>query len=91
MRKRAAEIVKLFTRRKDDVFCVQEIRWEQERRVNTRCSELEITCGLGGIRTLVARKWIGKIFNVKHVNDMLMMIKIFTGKQTVVIVSIYAQ
>ena len=90
MKGRAGEIVETFTGRKVDVCCVQKIRWEQERMVNTRHFGLEITCGLGGARILVARKWTDKIFNVECFNDRLMMIKLFSVKQTVAIVWTYA-
>lgn len=45
--------------------------------------------GIADFMILVARKWIGKIFDVRHVNSGLMMIKIFIGKRTVGIVMTY--
>ena len=35
---------------------------------------------LGCVKILVARKWIDQIFNVKRVNDRLMVIKLLIGK-----------
>ena len=45
---------------------------------------------LGGVGKLVAGKWIDKIFDVKHVNR-LMMIKLLINKRLVAIVSTYVQ
>ena len=42
--------------------------------------------GLIGVRILVAGKLMDKIFDVKCVNDRLMMIKLFIGEQIVAIV-----
>ena len=36
--------------------------------------------GLGGAGILVAGKWIDKIFDVKFLNDRLIMIKLLIGK-----------
>lgn len=44
--------------------------------------------GLGGIKIQVARKWIDKIFEVKRVNDRLMM-DLLIGNRTVAIISTY--
>ena len=43
--------------------------------------------GLGGAKILVAGKWSDKIFDVKFLNDRLMMIKLLIGKRTVATVS----
>ena len=48
--------------------------------------------GLGGIEILVARKWTDKIFDVKRVNDRLIMIKLLSDncyKQIVAIASTF--
>ena len=47
---------------------------------------VENNFGHGGVGTLVARKRIDNIFDVKHVNDRLM-IKLFIGKQILAIIS----
>ena len=44
--------------------------------------------GLGGVRILVAMKQTDKIFDVKHVNDRLMMI-LLIGKKIVALLSTY--
>ena len=44
---------------------------------------------LGGIGILVARKWIDKIFHVKHVSNTLIIIRLLIGKRIVAIVSTY--
>ena len=44
----------------------------------------------GGAGIFVAKKWIKKVLEVKHVRDRLMMIKLHTDKITVVVVLGYA-
>ena len=44
--------------------------------------------GLGSIKIQVARKWIDKIFEVKRVNDRLM-VDLLIGNRTVAIISTY--
>lgn len=44
--------------------------------------------GLGGVRILVAMKQTDKIFDVKHVNDRLMM-TLLIGKEIVALLSTY--
>ena len=46
---------------------------------------------LGCVEILVARKWIDQIFDVKRVNNRLMVIKLLIGKWIVAIVSTYEQ
>ena len=48
---------------------------------------VENNLGLGGAKILVAGKWSDKIFDVKFLNDRLMMIKLLIGKRTIAIVS----
>ena len=54
--------------------------------MDTRYSGLENNFGISGFGILIARTWVNKIIDVKHVNGRLMMIKLFIGKQMVAIV-----
>ena len=81
------EVVEAVTRRNLDVCCIQEVRGRgvSARLITRKNSEYKMcwvgnNLGLGGARILVAGKWIDKIFDVKFLNDRLMMIKLLIGK-----------
>ena len=88
------EVVETVTRRNLDVCCIQEVRGRgvSARLITRKNSEYKMywvgnNLGLGGAGILVAGKWIDKIFDVKFLNDRLMMIKLLIGKRTIAIVS----
>ena len=73
-----------------NVCCVQEVRWRgaSARLITGRDSKYKMfwvgnNFGLGGVRIVVARNWIDKIFDVKRVNNRLMIINLLIVKQTV--------
>lgn len=81
-----------------NVCCVQEVRWRgaSARLITGRDSKYKMfwvgnNFGLGGVRIVVARNWIDKIFDMECVNDRLMMIKLFIGKQILAVVSTYTK
>ena len=83
----AGEVVETMTRRKVDVCCIQEVRCRgaSARLITGKNCEYKIywvgnNLGLGGVEILVAGNWIDKIFDIKHVNDRLMTIKLLIGK-----------
>ena len=43
----------------------------------------------GGFGIFIAKKWVEKVLEVKHIIDRLMMIKLQMNKRTVVVVSAY--
>ena len=45
---------------------------------------------MGGVRILLAEKWVGAIFDVKCVSDGFMLIKFVAGKSIVSVLSVYA-
>ena len=75
---RAGEIVETLNWRKIDICCVQEVQWQGTSTRN------------GGVDVFVAKKWIEKVLEVKCVSNRLMVIKLYTDKRTVVVVSGYA-
>ena len=97
MRGRSSEVVETVTRRGIDICCVQETRWRgaSARLIegkNSRCKFFWVgnDKGTGGVGILVAEKWIDKIFDIKRVNDRIMMIKLTVGRTVVTILSLYA-
>ena len=46
--------------------------------------------GTGRVRVSLAEKWIDKLFDVKHVSDCLMMIKMIVGEVVVTVLLVYA-
>ena len=81
------EVVETLTRRNLDVCCIQEVRGRgvSARLITRKNSEYKMywvgnNLGLGGAGILVAGKWIDKIFDVKFLNDRLIMIKLLIGK-----------
>ena len=88
------EVVERVTRRNLDVCCVQEGRRRSvsARLITRKNSEHKMywvgnNLGLSGVGILIARKSIDNIFDVKFLNDRLIMIKLLIGKRTVAIVS----
>ena len=98
MRGYAREVVETMTRRKVDICCVQKIGWSgasawliTEKESKYKIFWVGNRFALGGVKLLVARNWIDKIFDMECVNDRLMMIKLFTGKQILAVVSTYTK
>ena len=46
--------------------------------------------GIGGVRILLAEKWVEKAFEVKRVSDRIMLLKLLVGDHIVTVVSVYA-
>ena len=44
---------------------------------------------MGGVAILFAEKWVGAIFDVKHVSDTIMLIKLVVGKGIVTVLLVY--
>ena len=90
-------IVETLNRRKIDICCVQKVRWRgaSARTATGKNSQYKLfwignETRNGGVGIFVEKKWIGKVLEVKHVNDRLMMIKLQTYKRTDVAVLAYA-
>ena len=89
----AREVVETMTRRKVNICCVQKIGWSgasawliTEKESKYKILQVGNWFALGGVKLLVARNWIDKIFDMECVNDRLMMIKLFIGKQILAVV-----
>ena len=80
------EVVEVMCRCKIDICGFQEVRW---RGVSARLVEwkdsrfrlfwVENDKGMARVGVLLTEKWVEAIFDVKHVSDGIMLIKLFVG------------
>ena len=83
VRGQSSEAVEAMSRRKVDFCGLQEVRWrgESARFVegkDSRCKmfRVENDKNMGAIVILLAEKWVEAVFDVKHVSDRIMFIKL---------------
>ena len=77
MRGRSNEVVEVMSRRKVDMCGFQEVRWR-----DARCKLFWVgnDKGIGGVRILLAEKWVEAMFDVKRVSDRIMLIQLVAGE-----------
>ena len=85
------------SRHEVDICSLQEVRWRgaSARLVEGKDSRFKLFWvgndkGMGGVGILSAEKWVEAIFDIKHVSDRIMLIKLVVGKRIVTILSVYA-
>ena len=83
--------------RKVDTCGLQEVRWRcaSARLVEGKDCRFKLFWvgndeGMGGVRVLLAEKWVETIFDVKRVSDRIMLIQLVTEKIIVTVLSVYA-
>ena len=97
MRGRGGEIAEMLSRRNVGICCVQETRWRggSARMLVGKNSSYKMFWigndeGIGGVGILVAEKWVDRVFEVKRVNDRILVLKVVIGSMVVAVVSAYA-
>ena len=97
MRGRSNEVVDVISRHKVDICSLQEVRWRgaSARLVEGKDSRYKLFWvgndkGMGSVGILLAEKWVEAIFDVKHVSDRIMLIKLVVGKSIVTVQLVYA-
>ena len=80
-------MVETLSRRKVDLCCVQEIRYRGGhcRIIKGKYSRYKLfwsgnNKGTAGVGVFVAEKWIEKVFEVKRVSDLIILVKIIVGQ-----------
>src|SRR5579862_2276939 len=94
LRGRSDEVVDMARRRNIDFCCLQETRWKGKsaRVIGGLYKLFWMGCeeGVAGVGIMVAQQWIDHVFEVKRVNERIIMVRIMIGKTVVNIVSVYA-
>ena len=92
------EVVETLSRRKVDLCCVQETRYQGGlcRIIKGKDSRYKLfwsgnSKGTAGVGVFVEEKWIEKVFEDKQVSDRIILVKIIVGQQVLCFLSIYAQ
>jgi len=94
-------VVETLTRRKVDLCVIQEHRWasgltaNQARLIKGKDSVYKFywsanDMGLGGVGFLLADQWLEKVFDVQHISDRIIQIRLILGKVIFTFLSIYA-
>ena len=85
------------SRCKVDICGLQEVRWigASARLVKGKDSRFKSPCvgidkGIHGAGILLAEIWVVVIFDVKHVSNRIMLIKLDVGKSIVTVLLVYA-
>ena len=100
LKKRSIEVVETLTHRRVDICSVQEHRWaggieaNQTRLMKGKSSNYKFhwcgnRMGLGGVGLLLAEKWI-KGFDVQHVSDRILLLRLVIDKTVFTFISVYA-
>ena len=96
---RAAEVGKVFEKRKVDVGCVQETRWKGGSCKWFREKERGYTCrlfcngckeGRDGVGVFVAERWVESIVKIDRIDEGIIVIKMALGKRLLNIFLEYA-
>ena len=97
LRKRSGEIVDMAWRRRLDVCCLQETRWEggSARTLGVAGARYKLFwsgCdrGLAGVGVMVSEKWIEDVVGVVRISERLLLLRLAVGKIVLNIVSVYA-
>ena len=93
----SGEVVDALHRRKMDLCCAQETRWEGEsvRMLGANGRRYKFfwqgcNKGTAGVGVFIAERWIDSAVNVVRVNERIMYVKLVIGKHIVNIDSAYA-
>ena len=80
-------MVETLCRRKEDLYCVQETRYRGGHCciIKGKDSGYKLfwsgnSKGTAGVGVFVAEKWIEKVFEVKRVSDLIILVKIIVGQ-----------
>ena len=86
------EVAEVMSRHKVDICGLQEVRWRDASAslVKGKDSRFKLFWvgndkDMGGVRILLAEKWVEAIFDVKCVSDRIMLIKLVVGKSIVTV------
>ena len=97
VRGRSNEVVEVMSRRKVDICGLQEVRWRGAcaRLVEGKDSRYKMFWvgndkSIDSVGILLAEKWVEAIFDVTHVPDRIMLIKLAVGKSIVTVLWVYA-
>ena len=100
LKKRDSEVVETLSRRKVDLCGVQEHRWAGGLTPNQTCfikgkdSRYKFYwCGnkegQGGAGILLAEHWVDKVFEVVHISDRTILLRLVIGKVVFTFLSVY--
>ena len=94
---RVCEVVETLSRRKVDLCWVQETRYQGGhcRIIMGKDSRYKLVWsenskGTAGVGVFVAEKWIEKVFEVKPVSDLIILVEIIVGQRVLCLLSVYA-
>ena len=101
LKSRSVEVVETLSRRRVDLCGVQEHRWagslaaNQTRLIKGKDSTFKFFwCGKergqGGACSLLAEKWMDKVFDVLRISDRIILIRLVIGKVVFTFLSVYA-
>ena len=97
MKQKASEVVETVSRRRVDLWCLQETRWKMEgvKQIVGKDSCFKLFWsgndkGTGGVGVLLAEEWWEKIFEVVRVSDRIILIRMTIGKTVFVFACVYA-
>ena len=87
IRGQSNEVVEVISNHKVDICGLQERRW---RGVSARLVKgKDSIFKLFWVGNLLAEKWVEAIFDVKHVSDRIMLVKLVVGKNVVTLLLVY--
>ena len=97
MKGKASEVVETVSHRRVDLCCLQETRWKMEgvKQIVGKDSRYKLFWSgndnaTGGVGVLLAEEWWKKVFEVVHVSDRIILIRMTIGKTVFVFVCVYA-
>ena len=96
IRGQSNELVEVMSNGEVYICGLQERRWRgaSARLVKEKDSIFKLFWvgngkGMGGVENLLAEKWVEAIFDVKHVSDRIMLVKLVLGKNVVMFLLVY--
>ena len=93
-RGRVCEVVETQSRRKVDVYCIQETLYGCGNRCTIKGKDTRYKlCWSGndkGSAGVGVEEWLGKVFEVQRVSDRIIIVKLIVGQHVVAVLSVYA-